>query len=316
MIKEIGIGYVEVGQAIENFLLIKSSTKGTASNGKPFLTLILQDTSGEIEAKLWDATEEDERTFGQKQIVKVAGEITQFRGKQQLKIQQIRPAQPTDGVKLEDFLEKSPVPLELLQEHITEVIFEMKNPNIQRLVRYFIKKYEDNLFLYPAAVKNHHEYVSGLAHHICSMLQIAKGLKSLYHDLNLDLLYAGIILHDLGKLTELSGPVAPEYTVEGKLLGHIPIMAEELAQAARELNIEGEEVLILKHMILSHHGKGEWGSPKVPLVREAELLHLIDLIDAKMNMLNRTLQKTKPGEFTERIFAMDNRSFYKPTFET
>ncbi len=313
MLKE--IGYAEVGQTFENFLLIKSATKGTASNGKAFLTLIMQDASGEIEAKLWDASEEDEQTYQAEKIVKVQGEINQFRGKQQLKIIRIRPAQPSDGVRLQDFLEKAPIPTEVLQQNITDIIFEMKNPTLQRIVRHFIKKYEEQLFLFPAAVKNHHEYVSGLAHHIYSMLQIAKGLKNLYTDINLDLLYAGIILHDLGKLQELSGPVAPSYTIEGKLLGHIPIMAEELGKAADELALEGEEKTILKHMILSHHGKGEWGRPKVPLVREAELLHMIDLIDAKMNMLNRALQKTKPGEFTERLFAMDNRSFYKPTFE-
>ncbi|WP_093132120.1 3'-5' exoribonuclease YhaM [Salinibacillus kushneri] len=309
------IGYVEVGQPFEGFLLIKSATKGVASNGKPFLTLILQDSSGEIEAKLWEATDEDEKTFKQEQIVKVSGDISQFRGKPQLKIQQIRPSQPTDGVRLQDFLAKAPVEVSQLEERLTEAIFEMENPNIQRIVRYFIKKYEKNLFLFPAAVKNHHEYVSGLAHHICSMLNIAKGLKKQYDDINIDLLYAGIILHDLGKITELSGSVAPNYTTEGKLLGHISIMAEEIGKAAEELSIDGEEVLLLKHMILSHHSKGEWGSPKPPLIREAEILHLIDLIDAKMNMMNRTLRKTKPGEFTERIFALDNRSFYRPLLE-
>ncbi|MRG86915.1 3'-5' exoribonuclease YhaM [Salinibacillus xinjiangensis] len=313
MLKE--IGFVEVGQPFEGFLLIKSASKGVASNGKPFLTLILQDSSGDIEAKLWEATAEDEQTFTQETIIKVTGEITQFRGKPQLKIQKLRPTQPTDGVKLEDFLEKAPVEINELEERLTQVIFEMENPNIQRIVRYFIKKYEKELFLFPAAVKNHHEYVSGLAHHVCTMLNIAKDLKRQYDDINLDLLYAGIILHDLGKLKELSGPVTPSYTLEGKLLGHISIMAEELAQAAQELNIDGEEVLLLKHMILSHHGKGEWGSPKAPILREAELLHLIDFIDARMNMMNRSLEKTKPGEFTDRIFAMDNRSFYKPTFE-
>ncbi len=309
------IGFVEVGQTFENFLLIKSATKGVASNGKPFLTLILKDASGEIEAKLWDASEEDEKQYVSEQIVKVQGEISQFRGKQQLKIVRIRLAQPQDGVRLEDFLEKAPVPADELQQYITEIIFEMKNPTIQRIIRYFIKKYEDRLFLYPAAVKNHHEYVSGLAHHIYSMLEVAKALKKLYPEINLDLLYAGIILHDLGKLTELSGPVTPSYTLEGKLMGHISIMVEEIGKAAEELKIDGEEVLLLKHMVLSHHGKEEWGSPKTPLIREAELLHMIDLIDAKMNMLNRSLSKTKPGEFTERLFAMDNRSFYKPAIE-
>ncbi|WP_226038017.1 3'-5' exoribonuclease YhaM [Aquibacillus saliphilus] len=310
-----GIAYYQVGDLFDYFMLIKASNKGVASNGKPFLTLILKDVSGEIESKLWEATSEDEELFQAEQLVKVTGEVNQFRGRAQLKIHSIRPAQPTDGVHKNDFIEKAPVEKEELSERITEIIFEMENSNLQRIVRFFIKKYQDALMTYPAAVKNHHEYVSGLAYHIVSMLNLAKELKGLYPAINKDLLYAGIILHDLGKMKELSGVTAPSYTLEGKLIGHIPIMVEEIGQAAKELQIETEEVTILQHMVLSHHGKAEWGSPKPPLVREAELLHLIDLIDAKMNMLNRSLEKIKPGEFTDRLFAMDNRSFYKPTFD-
>ncbi|MBP1947336.1 3'-5' exoribonuclease YhaM [Virgibacillus litoralis] len=310
-----GIGNFSIGDSFENFILIKESSRGVTSNGKPFLTLILRDATGEIEAKLWDTNKEDEEIFVPEQIVKLTGEINQFRGKAQLKITSIRPAQSTDGVQVSDFVAKAPVEKEVLMEKLTETIFEMKNPSMQRIVRAFIKKYQEALLTYPAASKNHHEYVSGLAHHIVSMLALAKELHKLYPELNKDLLYAGIILHDLGKLKELSGVVTTSYTIEGKLLGHIPMMVEEIGHISKELEIEGEEVLILQHLVLSHHGKAEWGSPKPPLVREAELLHLIDLIDAKMNMLNRSLDKVKPGEFTERMFAMDNRAFYKPLFE-
>ncbi|ASN06596.1 3'-5' exoribonuclease YhaM [Virgibacillus necropolis] len=310
-----GLGYINIGDAFDGFVLIKEANRGMASNGKPFLTLILRDSSGEIDAKLWDITKEDEQLFVAEQIVKLAGEINQFRGKAQLKILSLRPAQSTDDVHVTDFIEKAPVEKEALMEKLTEAIFEMKNPTMQRIVRAFVKRYQDALLTYPAATKNHHEYVSGLAHHVVSMIALAKELHKLYPQINKDLLYAGVILHDLGKLKELSGVITTSYTIEGKLLGHIPMMVEEIGHVARELQIEGEEVLILQHLVLSHHGKAEWGSPKPPMVREAELLHLIDLIDAKMNMLNRSLEKVKPGEFTERIFALDNRSFYKPLFE-
>lgn len=310
-----GIGYVTVGDKFDGFMLIKEMSKGVTSAGKPFLTLILRDATGEIEAKLWDASKEDESLFIVEQIIYVAGEINQFRGKQQLKIMSLRLAQSTDGVQVSDFVEKAPVDKKYLTEKLTEAIFEMQNPNLQRMVRAFIKKYQEALLTYPAAAKNHHEYASGLAHHIVSMLQIARELHNLYPQLNKDLLYAGIILHDLGKLKELSGVVTTTYTLEGKLIGHIPIMVEEIGRMADDLKIEGEEVLILKHLVLSHHGKKEWGSPTPPLIREAEILHYIDQIDAKMNMLNRSLDKVKPGEFTERLFALDNRSFYKPSFE-
>lgn len=309
-----GISHHGTGEPFDDFLLIKSSTKGVASNGKPFLTLILKDATGEIEAKLWEATKEDEQTFVAEGLAKITGEVGQYRGRPQLKIHSIRPAQETDGVNPSDFVETAPVSKEDLMDRITEVIFEMKNPNLQRISRHFVKTYQEAFLTYPAAVKNHHEYVSGLAHHVVSMLNLAKQLKALYPEIDLDLLYAGIILHDLGKLRELSGAATPSYTLEGKLIGHIPMMVDEIGAVARELGIEGEEVTMLQHMVLSHHGKAEWGSPKPPLIREAELLHLIDLVDAKMNMLNRALDKVQPGEFTERLFALDNRSFYKPLF--
>ena len=311
-----GIAKYSIGETFEGFLLIKEVQKGVASNGKPFLTLYFVDSTGEIDAKLWDASKEDEETFVKERVVKLVGDIHEFRGKAQLRIKSIRPAQVTDGVRVSDFLEKSPINKETLKEHVMEAVFEMKNPNIQRIVRAFIKKYEEDLFIYPAASKNHHAYVSGLAYHIVTMLKIARNLCDIYPELNKDLLYAGIILHDIGKIHELSGVVSTSYTLEGTLLGHITMMVTEIKEVARELGIEDkEEIVVLQHLVLSHHGKEEWGSPKRPLIREAEILHLIDLIDAKMNMLNRALDKTKPGEFTEKLFAMDHRAFYKPKFE-
>jgi 3'-5' exoribonuclease len=309
-----GIQQYDVGEQVELFLLIKNSTKGIASNGKPFLTLILQDQSGEIEAKLWDASVDDEKNYAPQNIVKVLGDIQNYRGRNQLRIRQIRPALPSDPVKLSDFLETAPISQDEMSSKITQYIFEMKNPNIQRITRHLLKKYQQSFLEYPAATKNHHEFVSGLAFHVTSMLDLAKAIAGLYPSLDKDLLYAGVILHDLGKVIELSGPVSTSYTVEGNLLGHITIMVNEIGKAADELGISGEEVMVLQHLVLSHHGKAEWGSPKPPLIKEAEILHLIDNLDAKMNMLDRALARVKPGEFTERIFALDNRAFYKPTF--
>lgn len=309
-----GIVYYEVGEQIELFLLIKTATKGIASNGKPFLTLIFQDQSGDIEAKLWDVSDQDEKNYSPETIVKVAGDILNYRGRNQLRIRQIRPASPTDSVKLADFLETAPLSSEEMMGKVTQYIFEMKNPNIQRMTRHLLKKHQEAFLEYPAATKNHHEFVSGLAYHVVSMLDLAKAIAGLYPTLDKDLLYSGIILHDLGKVIELSGPISTSYTVEGNLLGHISIMVNEIGKAAEELSIKGEEIVILQHLVLSHHGKAEWGSPKPPLIKEAEILHYIDNLDAKMNMLDRALERIKPGEFTERVFALENRSFYKPTF--
>lgn len=309
-----GVLNYDVGEQIDLYMLIKSSAKGIASNGKAFLTLILQDQSGDIEAKLWDASAEDEITYGPQNIVKVYGDIHHYRGRSQLKIRNIRPVNQSDPVKVSDFLEVAPVGRDEMMDKITQYIFEMKNPNIQRITRMLVKKHQEAFLEFPAATKNHHEFVSGLAYHVVSMLDLAKAIAALYPSLDTDLLYSGIILHDLGKVMELSGPVSTTYTVQGNLLGHISIMVNEIGKAAEALRIEGEEVVILQHLVLSHHGKAEWGSPKPPLIKEAEILHYIDNLDAKMNMLDRALERVKPGEFSERIFALENRSFYKPTF--
>ncbi|MFC0473698.1 3'-5' exoribonuclease YhaM [Halalkalibacter kiskunsagensis] len=309
-----GIRFQQVGDRVETYYLIKSATKGVASNGKPFLTLMLADHTGEIEAKLWGCSPDDEATFTSQIIVHLHGEVSDYRGRLQMKISSIRPTTAMDQVKVADFVRSAPLaPADMLEE-ITQYIFEMKNPNIQRITRHLLKKYQEPFLESPAATRNHHEFVSGLAYHVVCMLKVAKSLAVLYPTLDTDLLYSGIILHDLGKVRELSGPIDTSYTLEGKLIGHISIMVSEVADTAKELGITGEEVLMLQHLILSHHGKGEWGSPKVPVIREAEVLHMIDNIDAKMNMMDRALERVQPGEFSERVMAMDHRSFYKPSF--
>lgn len=307
-----GITFLNPGDPVDQYLLIKQMTKGVTTAGKPFLTLIFQDRSGDIEAKLWDAGDEEERKYQPQTIVKIAGEIHNYRGKNQLRLRQIRPASAQDNVKMGDFLETAPLSIESMSEELTQYIFEMKNPVIQRITRHLLKKYQKSFMEYPAATKNHHEFVSGLAFHVVSMLRLGKFLAGQYPSLNKDLLYAGIILHDMGKVKELSGAVSATYTLEGNLLGHISIMVNEIAEAAKELEIEAEEVLLLQHMILSHHGKAEWGSPKPPMLMEAEILHYIDNIDAKMVMMDRVISRTTSGEYTERVFALENRSFYRP----
>ncbi|GIN10426.1 3'-5' exoribonuclease YhaM [Shouchella clausii] len=309
-----GIRHHRVGEAVDGYLLIKTATKQIASNSKPFLTLILGDHTGEIEAKLWGVSPEDEATFVNKTIVHIQGDVIDYRGRLQLKIASIRPTSAMDGVHLNDFVRSAPLAPNDMLDEVNQYIFEIHNPHIQRITRFLLKKHQQAFLESPAATKNHHEFMSGLAFHVVSMLRIGKSLIELYPTLDKDLLYAGIILHDLGKVRELSGAIDTTYTLEGKLLGHISIMSNEIAQAAKELEIDGEEVLILQHLILSHHGKGEWGSPKTPVVREAEVLHLIDNIDAKINMMDRALERVQPGEFSERVMALDNRSFYKPSF--
>ncbi|GEL05276.1 3'-5' exoribonuclease YhaM [Rummeliibacillus sp. G93] len=310
-----GVATLQAGAPVDQYLLIKQATKGVTTVGKPFMTLILQDKSGSIEAKLWDTGEEQEKLYQAGGIVRIGGEIHDYRGKLQLRIKAIRPVKADENISVTDLVQSAEIPKEELFNQLMEFFFEIQNPTISRITRYLIMENQQSLMTYPAATKNHHDYASGLLDHVVSMLKLGKAIADLYPVLNRDLLYAGIILHDIGKVIELSGPISTSYTVEGNMLGHISIMVTEIAIAAKELNVDGEEVMLLQHMVLSHHGKEEWGSPKKPMLQEAEILHYIDNIDAKMNTLKRALGKTKPGEFTERLFPLDNRSFYKPTIE-
>ncbi|WP_342526081.1 3'-5' exoribonuclease YhaM [Chryseomicrobium sp. FSL W7-1435] len=310
-----GITTLRVGDPVDHYLLIKQSTIGVTTVGKPFMSLVLQDKSGDIEAKLWDTNDEHAKLYGAEKIVRIGGEIHDYRGKLQLRVKSIRPVKEEEGISITDLVPAAEKSKEELMNELTPYIFEMNNPNLQRLTRHLLKKHHQAFVTYPAATRNHHDYASGLLDHVVSMLRLGKALTELYPALNKDLLYSGIMLHDVGKVIELSGPVATSYTLEGNLLGHISIMVNEIAMAAKELEIEGEEVMLLQHLVLSHHGKEEWGSPKRPMLREAEILHYIDNIDAKMAMLNRALEKTLPGEFSERLFPLENRSFYRPTFD-
>lgn len=301
------------GDSVENFFLIHRATQGVTAQGKDYMTLFLQDKSGDIEAKLWTVSKEDMQILKPETIVWVKGDVINYRGRKQMKVNKFRLANPEDGFKTQDFVDGAPLSPDEIQENISHYILDIENANLQRITRHLLKKYQDKFFTYPAASSHHHNFASGLSYHVLTMLEIAKSLCNIYPLLNRSLLYSSIILHDLGKVRELSGPVATTYTVEGNLLGHISIASDEVAEAAKELGIDGEEVMLLRHMILAHHGKMEFGSPKLPHLKEAEILFFIDNIDAKMNMFEKAYKKTPKGQFTERIFGLEGRQFYNPT---
>ena len=291
------------GDSVENFFLIHRATQGVTAQGKDYMTLYLQDKSGDIEAKLWTVTKDDMKILKPEIIVWVKGDVINYRGRKQMKVNQFRLATAEDGVKTQDFVDGAPLSPNEIQDELS---------HLQRITRHLLKKYQNKFFTYPAASSHHHNFAGGLSYHVLTMLKIAKSLCDIYPLLNRSLLYSAIILHDIGKVRELSGPVATTYTVEGNLLGHISIASDEVAEAAKELGIDSEEVMLLRHMILAHHGKMEFGSPKLPHLKEAEILFFIDNIDAKMNMFDKAFKKTEKGQFTERIFGMDNRQFYNP----
>lgn len=303
----------KAGSKVDHFLFINKIQIGVTNQGKNYMTIQFRDKSGDIEAKLWEVQEKDKVQLVSGNIIKVQGDVIDYRGKLQMKIVSYRLSQEEDNVTAEQFMQVAPVSVQDMGQTLKSYMQQIDNQVLHDLTYHLIKKYQKEFFQFPAAMTNHHDFFSGLAYHSTTMLKVAEALVTIYPSLNKSLLYSAIILHDLGKVKELSGPINTTYTVEGNLLGHIVIMSDEIAQAARELNIdvEQEEVILLRHMILAHHGKLEYGSPKLPLIPEAEMIHFIDNIDARMMMFDKNLATVEPGEFSERIFPLENRSFYK-----
>lgn len=310
---EMTIKGLKEGTTVAMPLLLSSVVKGVTNAGAPYLSMVFQDKTGSIDGKLWDASEEQQQIKAGS-IYFVSGEVIQYRTALQLRVHNLTIVD-SDQVELSDFVTSTEIPTEELKERVYHTINSMQNEVLKEISMTLIQENETDFFEYPAASKNHHDFVGGLATHVVGMLQIGESLCTIYPEINRDLLLSGIIVHDLGKLEELSGAVLTEYTLEGKLLGHISIMQSRVNEAAIKLGYEGsEEVTLLRHMILSHHGQYEYGSPVLPMVAEAEYLAFIDNLDARVNMLSKALAQIEPGNFTPRIFSLENRSFYKPKF--
>lgn len=292
-------------------LLIKSYSKGITNNGEPYLTIEFQDKSGKISSKFWKVSEDIENIVEVGKIVIAKGDIIEYNKSIQFRVKDIKEIDQ-NLVNLNDFLITSDISEKDLKDGIEYYINSILNPIYKDIVSTIFNEVGDIFYKYPAASKIHHSFVGGLAFHIISMCKLADSICGLYPELDRDLLISGVLLHDVGKMIEISGPVKSEYTLEGKLLGHISIMNGKVSKVIDELNVgDSEEAILIRHMILSHHGHYEYGSPVLPLTREAEVLYYIDNIDARLNTLKEEFNKTKAGSFTQRIFALDNRAFYK-----
>ena len=300
------------GEKIQTSLLITQMNRGITNSGAPYLSFVLQDQSGSIDAKLWDAKDDLLSGVEAGKVVLVSAEVLKYRNALQLRIYNLTKLEDNQ-FDPSDYVMATDLSLEFMQKRIHETLLSMQDVVYRDVCTSIIEDLQEKLYSYPAAAKNHHDFVGGLATHMISMLDLGEAFCTLYPMLNRDLLLAGILLHDLGKIDELSGPILTEYTVEGKLVGHISIMQSKVAEKAKALGYQdSEQVTLMRHMILSHHGEYEFGSPVLPMVMEAEMLTFIDNVDARMNMFAKALESVKPGEWTPRIFPLENRSFYKP----
>ena len=298
----------------EGFYLIRSiDLKTTNSNGKKYLDFILADSTGEITAKKWEVKDGEEIEFKANTIVKIRGMVTSWQTALQLKIEQIRNITEEDSVNIDDYVQSAPVDSKTMFETIESYINNMKNDDIKNIVNLMIEKNKEKLMYYPAAKKNHHSIKGGLLYHVTTMLSLGEKICSIYDFLNTDLIYAGIILHDLAKIKEMASSelgIVDDYTLEGTLLGHITQGVKEIELVGQEVNADKETIILLEHMVLSHHYEPEYGSPIKPMIPEAEILHYIDLIDARMYDMRKVTNETEAGKFSERLWSLENRRIY------
>lgn len=313
------INSLRVDEPYRGYLYIKDAAVRTSKNGSQFIKLILSDQDfNEVTGFLWNAQPEDIESYKQGELVGVAGKGKSFNDAIQLDIQRIRLTNDGDNVNIEDFIETAPENPEDMYNELYQTAEAMENPDIRKIVLRSLEERADKLEYFPAAKSVHHAMRGGLLYHTLSMLRLAKSLKNLYPDINEDLLYAGVILHDLGKIDEMQANLngnVEDYTARGKMLGHITTGISRIEEMSKEMDVDPEIAMLLEHMILSHHYEPEYGSPVKPMFPEAELLHHIDMIDARMNSMGKVQKNLQPGTFSERQIMLDGVRVYRPTFD-
>jgi 3'-5' exoribonuclease len=300
------------GQVFDGYLLVRTATQRTSQNGSKYLDMTLCDISGDVNAKMWDSLTPPPEVA---QAVRVRGAMQEFNGKAQLRVDKMRAVTNADDIDMSALTPVAPEPANDMLGFIERRVSEIRDEALKALVQRRLGESGAKLLYYPAASKLHHAEKSGLLHHVTTMLRAANAICEIYPQLDADLLAAGVILHDLCKLTELAADelgMVSDYTREGMLIGHLVMGVAELSRAGRELGVREELLIMLEHMILSHHDLPEYGSPKPPMFPEAEVLHLLDQLDARMFEMQRALAAVQPGTFTERIWSLD-RKLYRRT---
>ncbi len=301
------------GQVFDGYLMVRAATQRTSSNGGKYLDMTLCDISGEINAKMWDGTTSPPPAA---HVIRLRGMMLEYNGRPQLRVDKMRPVAEADSYDMNALTPCAPLPPEDMLGYIRERVEAFADDELKALVLRRLEECGEPLNYYPAASKLHHAERSGLLHHTSTMLRAAKAVCEIYPTLDEELLAAGVILHDLCKITEMKADaigLVSDYTAEGMLIGHLVQGVSELARCGRELNVRPELLMMLEHMILSHHDLPEYGSPKPPMFPEAEVLHVLDLMDARIFEMNRELQNAQPGGFTGRIWSLDRKLYRRKT---
>jgi len=298
---------------VEGYSIIRSIQQKSNVKGSDYLDLVLGDAEGEIAAKLWDYDPALHGTYHMDDIVKVRGTVNIWKDAEQLKIDRIRNAEEGE-CDMADLVPCAPFASEWMFNQLREAAEKLNDPDIARLTLHLLDTNRDALLNHPAAVKLHHAQRGGLLYHTMTMLRAAQCVCGIYTALDTDLVFAGVILHDIAKLTELAASelgLASGYTTRGKLIGHISMGVVMIEETAKELQIPAEVTDLLSHILLAHHGTAEYGSPRPPMFPEAEVVSLLDLLDSRMFEMFDALSGVPIGGFSEKLWSLDNRQLYQ-----
>ncbi|MDD4201042.1 MAG: HD domain-containing protein [Eubacteriales bacterium] len=315
--KDYYIKDLKTNEDITSYFMVKSASLRVGSNRKTYLDLVLGDATGEINAKKWDIADEEvagiEKII-EGNIIRVRAIVTEWNGMKQLKVSRIRLTGAEDMLDINDYVKAAPEDPKEMYDYIYAKVDSLEDQDLRKLCTRVLTDRREKIMYYPAASKNHHAEMAGLLWHVKRMLMTAEKVCEVYSELNRDLLMAGVVLHDIEKMIEIESNelgISSGYSFEGKMLGHLVLGVRELEKLCGELDICREKTVMLEHMVISHHYEPEYGSPRKPLFPEAEMLHYLDMIDSKMYDMEEAISMTEPGEFSDRVWTLDNRSIYR-----
>lgn len=303
------------GKFFDGYFLVLAKQQRMTKTNKPYLNLILGDKTGQLEGRVWDPGDPRiAKDFDKGDVVKARGSASRFDDRLQMKVDQIRLAQ-TGEVDKSDLLPSTTYDVAALWSQLEQCVASLANPELKRLLEAILgdpaigAAYREA----PAARQLHHAWLGGLLEHVVSLLTLADRVAAHYPLLDRDLLLTGVVLHDIGKIRELSWGVGFDYTIEGTLLGHIQMGIDMVEKAIAGLPGFPDRLrTLVLHMILSHHGKLEFGSPKLPMIPEALVLNFVDDLDAKMQAVSSEFEKSmregkSADELTGKVWSLDNR---------
>jgi 3'-5' exoribonuclease len=306
---------------IEGTFLLKHMSLSSDRNGKPYLNIVMGDKTGTLEGRAWAQAQELSNRASKNDIAQVSGKLQRYQGRKQLVVEEVRKLD-SKSADMEPFIPKTSFNVEDMFNRLEEWVESFREPTLKLILQTILKdtRVKEGLFQAPAAKTVHHAFRGGLLEHVLSMLELSDRIcehyQKLYPELNRDMVLSGLILHDLAKIWELEYDRSFDYTDMGRLVGHLVLGSELVEKVARDLeaqgeSLDGEQVLLLKHVILSHHGELEYGSPKRPATVEALLVHHMDRLDSKIGGAVQFIADDRsPGKWTQ-LNRIENQFFWK-----